>query len=898
MISEGGIQPDPEKTTAVDCWPKPKTDTELRGFWGLASYYRRFVYNFAQIASPLHALLKGPQKKGRRMKKRNPLGIQAWDSNCDKAFNELKQRLVTAPVLGFPDFTKPYILEVDASLLGLGAVPSQDQEQGKVVLGYASRGLRGHERNMQNYSSRKLEMLALKWAVTDKYKDLLLGADCMVYTDNDPLSYIQSSAKLGATELRWVGELANYNLTIKHRSGKANKNADSLSRKVVHTPETSYLESINIQFGVKSEQNLRRSTTIPKYVSQKLQAFIQNVWSEGVNCVPQRWPTAVPLNKSSRSIEQLTTLQRADPHINRVLQLLDKGPNLKQCMKKECNEVKDLMKSRSRLVQEDGVVFRKIVDKGQDIKQVLLPKSMKDEVMKMTHDDMGHQGSERTLQLLVRRCYWPGIAKDVRSYCEACQRCMLAKEGKNVRSTIGSILSKKPLEILAIDFTSLEPGTNKVENVLIVTDVFTKFTQAFPTKDQTARTVAKTLVKEWFVRYGITQRLHSDQGRNFESRVIQALCDMYGINKTATTPYHPQGNGTCERFNRTLHNLLRTLPPDRKRKWPELLPELLYAYNCTPHATTGYSPFYMFFGREPRLPVDSLLETGIEDDIDEEWLAGHHRRMTEAFQLASERTEQDALKRRNRVNQMANDKPLPVGARVFRRNHCKGRCKIQDIWNPIPFKVTGTCDNNVYIVVPVDGGIEKKVHRSEILDSRSLVECICPSGAYDMQSDEVQKNTDKNDKSVDDETEDEFEVWTEPLTGTPGEPTIEEDTVNKDTEEPHLTNTAPASPKSVDAETGCEFDEDPEGNVDRHIPDSISEAEGCFQEKVEEPNTETAYRRSTRLTAGQHPNVNRLPISSIQQEVGVNNIDPNVLSNISQTQLLLVQLLAGVKPHV
>lgn len=121
------------------------------------------------------------------------------------------------------------------------------------------------------------------------------------------------------------------------------------------------------------------------------------------------------------------------------------------------------------------------------------------------------------------------MMKDIREYCERCTRCMLSKDGKAIHTTIGSAVAKRPLEIVAIDFTVLEPGTNNVENVLVVTDIFTKFTQAFVTKDQTAVTVARVLFTEWFLKYGIPERIHSDQGRSFEGKIVNALCRLYGI---------------------------------------------------------------------------------------------------------------------------------------------------------------------------------------------------------------------------------------------------------------------------------------------------------------------------------------------------------------------------------
>ena len=204
-------------------------------------------------------------------------------------------------------------------------------------------------------------------------------------------------------------------------------------------------------------------------------------------------------------------------------------------------------------------------------------------------------------------------------------------------------------------------------------------------------TVARVLVKEWFVRFGVPKRIHSDRGRNFESKVIKELCNIYGIAKSRTTTYHPEGNGQCERFNRTLHDRLRTLPPEKKRKWPEHLPELVYAYNSTPHSSTGYSPHYLFFGRDPVLPVDHLL--GLDPDVEgvgevSEWITEHHKRLTQAFQKASERTEKEALRRRELRNAKASNTDLPVGARVFLRNRrVVGRNKIQDAWDPEPHRV-------------------------------------------------------------------------------------------------------------------------------------------------------------------------------------------------------------------
>ena len=164
-----------------------------------------------------------------------------------------------------------------------------------------------------------------------------------------------------------------------------------------------------------------------------------------------------------------------------------------------------------------------------------------------------------------------------------------------------------------------------------MTDVFTKFTCAVPTRDQKATTTAKVLVKEWFLKYGVPLQIHSDQGRNFESEVI---ADFMGLRRHKL---HRITLKEMHRFNKTMHDLLKTLPPAKKRKWPEYLPELLYVYNATPHSSTMYIPHFFMFGREARLPINLLLgEDGEVDENPSNWLATHQARLRDAYQRAGE----------------------------------------------------------------------------------------------------------------------------------------------------------------------------------------------------------------------------------------------------------------------
>ena len=155
-----------------------------------------------------------------------------------------------------------------------------------------------------------------------------------------------------------------------------------------------------------------------------------------------------------------------------------------------------------------------------------------------------------------------------------------------------------------MDFLQIEPSKGNIENVLIVTDHFTRYAQAHPSKTQTALATAKLLWNNFIIHYGFPNKIISDQDSNFESELLANLYEVAGVQKLRTSPYHPQTNGQWERFNSTLLNMLGTLTPEQKKDWKTYVPAMVHAYNCARNTATGYSPYYLLFGREPRLPID------------------------------------------------------------------------------------------------------------------------------------------------------------------------------------------------------------------------------------------------------------------------------------------------------
>lgn len=227
IVSKHGIEPDPAKLEKVNNWPKPTSPEEVRQFLGFVGYYRKFVKDFSKIARPLTDLMPAPHKSKRCKSNYKQPSNWIWGEQQDKAFNNLKSQLQKPPVLGFPRYNQPFELHTDASMLGLGAVLYQEQDNKKRVIAYASRGLSKAERN---YPVHKLAFLALKWAVTEKFKDYLYMNKFTVLTDNNPLTFVLTTAKLDATGHRWIAALSAYDFNIVYRPGKANADADGLSR--------------------------------------------------------------------------------------------------------------------------------------------------------------------------------------------------------------------------------------------------------------------------------------------------------------------------------------------------------------------------------------------------------------------------------------------------------------------------------------------------------------------------------------------------------------------------------------------------------------------------------------------------------------------------------------------
>ena len=350
-----------------------------------------------------------------------------------------------------------------------------------------------------------------------------------------------------------------------------------------------------------------------------------------------------------------------------------------------------------------------------------MPKHFRERALFGCHDDVGHQGILRTLSLLRERFYWPGMQEEATQYVMHCSRCLRRKTPPQV-APLQPILVTQPLELVHMDYLSLEPSKGIIENVLVVTDHFTRYALAYPSKTQTAQATARILWDNFICHYGFPERFISDQGRNFESDLIRELCKIAGVKKVHTTPYHPQGNGQCERFNSTLCNMLGTLSEEEKSDWKSHLGCMTHAYNCTKHASTTYSPYYLMFGRHPRLPIDIEFELNKPNSSDNSsksrYIQKLRRRLNYAFQKASKYSDQQAKKYKQGYDKSVKGPQLHENDLVLVKIVAhKGRHKLQDRWEPeeyvvIEQPIAGT---PVYKVKPVNGNNVRTLHRNLLL---------------------------------------------------------------------------------------------------------------------------------------------------------------------------------------
>ena len=417
-------------------------------------------------------------------------------------------------------------------------------------------------------------------------------------------------------------------------------------------------------------------------------------------------------------------LQEEDKVLKEVIARVRKGekPGRRE-QRRLCAENKDFrvyLNQWDRLCLRDHVLHRRRAIEGKDVLQLVLPSGERKTALEGLHDEVGHLGCARTLDLVRARFFWPKMADDVNEKIQKCLPCIKRKHREH-RAPLSHLNSSQPFELVCIDYLSLEPSKGRIENVLVMTDHFTRYAQAIPTRNQTARTTAEALMSV-FQHYGFPRCIHSDQGRNFESTVIKEMCKIAGIKKSRTTPYHPMGNGQCERFNSTLMNMLGTLDEAKKTDWKKYVPGLVHAYNCTKHETTGYAPFFLMFGRHARLAIDIAM--GVEPEERQRhrtttaYAKDMKKRLDLAYELALKQGEKEQERHKGIYDRKIRGSTVEVGDRVLvRKVGFTSRHKLANRWEDNVYEVLEQPNKNVpvYVVKCEETSRKRTLHRNMLL---------------------------------------------------------------------------------------------------------------------------------------------------------------------------------------
>lgn len=741
IVSENGVETDPEKTAKISEWQAPCNIEQVRMFLGFSGYYRRFVKDYAKIARPLTDLLAGQRTSKARGRRKQEAIPWRWGEEQQQAFETLKACLTSPPVLAYADYEKPFILHTDASGHGLGAVLCQKQDDGpEKVIAYASRALSKSEKN---YSAHKLEFLALKWSVTEKFHDYLYGNSFTVYTDNNPLTYVLTTAKLDATGHRWLAELQTYHFDIKYRPGVKNTDADVLSRlpgQVAQTQDEASTEDTGSQSAQSVEyQGISRESVLAICRSAVEVPLVETL------CLSTQ-----VLDSSEFDItdemrpRDIRAAQRRDPVIKRILPFVTSGRKPAAHQFPKGREYQQFVKEFHNLTLRRGILHRATQVEGKEKLQLVIPREYRSLALKGLHDDIGHMGRDKTLDLVRDRFFWPRMASDVEDWVGNCIRCKVSK-GTGDRAPLVNITTSQPLELVCLDYLTLEMSQGGFENVLVITDHFTRYAQAIPTRNQTAKTTAEAFINSFAVHYGLPRRIHTDQGRNFESKMIQEMCTVLGIEKSHTTSYHPMGNGMTEKFNQTLINMLKTLEGDKKVNWKAHVAPLVHAYNSSRHASTKQTPFFLMFGRQPRLPIDLILASPVdrEEQSYGKFVDSLRRNLQAAYKLANAEADKARQAQKRRYDNRVRGGTIAVHDRVLVRVLAhEGKHKLADRWESQPYLVLAqpNPDIPVFIVQQEDGrGPRRTLHRNHLLPVSTLPFPEQPREDGDQQPKIVQK---------------------------------------------------------------------------------------------------------------------------------------------------------------
>ncbi|XP_019645940.1 PREDICTED: uncharacterized protein LOC109486545 [Branchiostoma belcheri] len=428
----------------------------------------------------------------------------------------------------------------------------------------------------------------------------------------------------------------------------------------------------------------------------------------------------------------MSSAQLNDPTIGPVLKdkLAQKDKPDKTALADASRHTLELYKDWDLLEVHNGILYR--VGPQEDNptqKQLLVPRVLVSKVLSCVHDSPagGHLGVDKTKEKLLRGFYWPGLTKDVIVHVTCCDICAKTKGGRRrPRAPLQPSAVGYPNKRIAIDVVGPLPKTSSGNKyVLVLSDYFTKWVEIFAIPDETASTVARVIFEGWVCVHGPPERIHTDQGRNFESTLIAELCKYMRIGKTRTTPYHPQSDGMVERFNRTLGNILRAYVSANQRDWDVHLPMVKFAFNTSEHSTTKFTPYFIMHGREARLPVELMF--GIPSAVSapvQEYVRDMVDKFPQIFKFVSDNTKQANKRQKELFDKKVYGAPFQEGDKVLVARKAVGKGLARKLAHRYegPFIVVERVGENAYRIRKPRSNDGKVVHFENIVPYREREE--------------------------------------------------------------------------------------------------------------------------------------------------------------------------------
>lgn len=573
VISEKGISTDPEKVKSIMQWPVPKCVGEVHSFVGLCNYYRSFIQNFSQIVEPLQRIVASKKF--------------VWSVEQEESFAQLKNVLTNAPILSLPRKKGKFILDTDASHSAIGAILSQVQDGEEKVIAYASNKF---TKTQRSYCITRKELLAA-YHYIKHFKHYLAGKQFTLRTDHKAIVWLLNWKKPNTSQYcLWKADLECFSFDIEHRKGSNHCNVDSLSRSLI------------------CEQCEQCELSHPDPKKRRNVKHINEQYLEKASVEEN-----VILATSVHDEMSMVSIQLRDRDSQMIKMWLKNG--MIEMFEPEGYEKLTLFGKSLWLVRRNlrirGDVLYHVDDDNQQYRFVAVP-CMWDAVMNEFHDEFGHFGIHKCYSLIRARYFWPHMKRTVSEYISRCTLCAHFKE-KNGRqfAPVQHITSSKPFERICIDICGpLERTRNDNKYVLGIIDHFSKYIVLVPLRSVDAKTVARSIWKEWITKFGCPQILFSDSGKVFESELIIELCKECKIKKMFSPPYHQQANGLIERLFKTIKPILIITSNQQKQCWDEVLPTIECAVRASVQTSVGYSPFEIIYGTQIRLPWEIKEQGG------------------------------------------------------------------------------------------------------------------------------------------------------------------------------------------------------------------------------------------------------------------------------------------------